>query len=183
MFESISSKVFFFLPSIFILFFFFLSKNPETIPLDILNQFITCISHLRCHDLVPIQLVLCSMAYDPSRWHSLECFTGNVVVKDIHVPSSTEVLNHFLDCLSSIPNEANDDDVIFPIILSKEVLLNLRGQFNDFHGSIVSFLYQMKSALAHHFARKGKDPFSFQSVSLAMVSSLLGFRCSPLYIK
>lgn len=132
-------------------------KNPETIPLELLNSFIRSISHLRCYDFVPIQLVLCSMPNDPSRWRTLESFTGNVVVHDIYIPPSTYILNHLLNRLYHLPEENNDKT--FPMIPSKEVLRNLRMQFNDFHGSIRSFLNQMKSALAHHFARKGKSIF------------------------
>jgi hypothetical protein len=114
-------------------------------------------SHLRYYDLVPIGLVLCSISYDSSRWRSLECFTGNIVVQDIHVPPSIDLLNYFLHRLYHLPQ--GKDDTNYPILPSKEVLENLRSQFNDYHGSIISFLHLMKSALAHHFARKGKSTF------------------------
>ena len=110
-------------------------------------------SHLRSNDFVPVELVLCSTMYDPSRWRGLESFNGNVAVQDIRVPSSRHILNQLCYRLYHVPNENNDKT--FPIIPSKEVISILRAQFNDYHGSIISFLHQMKFAMAHHFSRKG----------------------------
>jgi hypothetical protein len=138
-------------------------KNPEIIPLETLNSFIASVSHLRDNDFVPIQLVICSMSYSPSRWRMLESFTGNVVVQDIHVPPSTDLLNHLLNRLYHIPQ--GKDDKTYPILPSKDILRNLCVQFNDFHGSILSFLHQLKSALAHHFARKGQSIEIFKNLT------------------
>jgi hypothetical protein len=93
----------------------------------------------------------------------LESFTGNVVVQDIHVPPSTDLLNHLLNRLYHIPQ--GKDDKTYPILPSKDILRNLCVQFNDFHGSILSFLHQLKSALAHHFARKGQSIEIFKNLT------------------
>jgi len=42
-----------------------------------------------------------------------------------------------------------------PIVLSGSVLTTMRTQFEENHGSVVTFVKQLQAALAHHFTTKG----------------------------
>lgn len=132
-------------------------ENPEIMPILSTDAFIGIISSLRSHSGVPISLALLSISEDLQQnrlsllsTHSIDGEAG-VQVRDFHTHGSAAMLDRLLEKFYS----TIDGPFNLPVILSPPVLRKMRASFHDNHGSVLTFVREMKMALAHHFSTEG----------------------------
>lgn len=139
-----------------------LIENPELIPSESINVFISILSEMRCVHGIPIGLVFFSISKELiqkdliSNQLDLSSLNGQVgvVIREFDSVSSNVLVDDLMERLFG--NENTHTCPNLPIIPSKKVMEKMFHEFKYNHGSVVSFMNQLKMALAHHFAMPGK---------------------------
>lgn len=68
------------------------------------------------------------------------------------VPMFTD---HFISCTDDLFQHLYTKQTL-PILLSSDVLEHIRNDFHRYHGSVAEVTLQIKTALAHHFTKRGE---------------------------
>lgn len=131
-------------------------KNPEIMPLSSIDSLTGTMSMLRSHSGVPISLILISISknlLECNKLSILNSLDGQVGAEVCHFHTASS--GDMLDCLLNKLYLNIDGPYNLPILLSNSIIRKIHASFHDNHGSIVSFVQEMRMALAHHFCKEG----------------------------
>jgi len=127
-------------------------EKPEKIPFADLDSFVSVASGLRTDEGVPLSLVFLSTSNDfvSRKLSRIGCLS--IVARNLYAPDPSAVVDGLLDSLYS---NVDDDVTNLPVLMSGQILKELRYSFEKNHFSASTYASHLKIALAHHFTTKG----------------------------
>jgi hypothetical protein len=131
-------------------------ENPESTPSETLSAFMNSITNLRSIEGVPISMIMCS-TYQGLVENKLSALTpyamggrAGVVIESFDLFQKANVYDEFVSTLYMESTENR-----YPILMSGDLLHSMREDYYLHHNSIAQVYVQFKSALAHHFVKRG----------------------------
>jgi hypothetical protein len=131
-------------------------ENPEATPSETLGAFMNSITELRSIEGVPISMIMCSsyQGLVETKLSSLESFAmggrAGVVIESFDLLPKACVYDEFVSTLYLKPSENR-----YSILFSGDLLHSVREDYYLHHNSLAEVYLQFKSALAHHFVKRG----------------------------